>query len=81
VANDKVEEYFDLFVKKCSQLLYLKNMAWLSVGTCNDDLCEKLVLHGVLKEGTKYLEAFLNTDRGNFVPVGERCSLFELMGG
>jgi len=47
-------------------------MAWLSVGTCNDDLCRKMVQHGVLKEGTKLLDAFMNTDRGDFVLDNDR---------
>jgi len=47
-------------------------MAWLSVGTCNDDLCNKMVQHGVLKEGSALLEAFQKTDRGHFVPLDER---------
>lgn len=47
-------------------------MAWLSVGTCNDDLCRKMVQHGILKEGTRLLDAFINTDRGDFVIDNDR---------
>ena len=41
-------------------------MAWLSVGDTNDDLCNKLVGHGVLRPGA-ILNAFRVTDRGDFV--------------
>jgi hypothetical protein len=46
-------------------------MAWLSVGSSNDDLCEKLIFHGILKEG-KILESFRLTDRGDFFPEDDR---------
>eukprot|EP01031_Cornospumella_fuschlensis_P034034 gene34034-41194_t len=46
-------------------------MAWLSVGTSNNDLCEKMVHHGLLKEGP-ILEAFRATDRGDFVIPEEK---------
>jgi hypothetical protein len=46
-------------------------MAWLSVGSSNDDLCEKLSFHGILKEG-KILESFRLTDRGDFFPEEDR---------
>ena len=51
-------------------------MAWLSIGTCNEDLCNKMVQHGVLKEGSLLLEAFQRTDRGNFVPAAERSQAY-----
>lgn len=41
-------------------------MAWLSIGDTNDDLCNKLVGHGVLRLGA-ILNAFRVTDRGDFV--------------
>lgn len=50
-------------------------MAWLSVGTCNEDLCAKMVQHGVLKENSILLDAFLHTDRGHFVPAEERFAV------
>ena len=46
-------------------------MAWLSVGTSNDDLCEKMIQNGVLEEGI-ILEAFRATDRGDFVLEKDR---------
>jgi hypothetical protein len=46
-------------------------MAWLSVGTSNEDLCEKLISNGVVKEG-KILDSFRSTDRGDFVPEEDR---------
>jgi hypothetical protein len=46
-------------------------MSWRSIGTSNQDLCEKLVDNGVLHEGSLILEAFKYTDRGDFVPEGE----------
>ena len=52
-------------------------MAWLSVGDTNDDLCNKLVGHGVLRPGA-ILNAFRVTDRGDFVQQDCRwatCSL------
>lgn len=41
-------------------------MAWLSMGTSNGDLCDKMVQHGVLQDGP-ILQAFQSTDRGDFV--------------
>jgi hypothetical protein len=46
-------------------------MAWLSVGVSNVDLCEKLQEHDILEEGP-ILQAFLATDRGDFVPEEDR---------
>lgn len=46
-------------------------MAWLSVGETNDDLCDKLLEHGVLQHGS-ILNAFRNTDRGDFVQQDNR---------
>lgn len=47
-------------------------MAWLSVGTSNEDLCEKMIENEVLYEDTNILKAFQNTDRGDFVPSDDR---------
>lgn len=44
----------------------VNQMAWLSIGDTNDDLCDKLVGHGVLRLGA-ILNAFRVTDRGDFV--------------
>jgi hypothetical protein len=41
-------------------------MVWLSVGTTNEDFCDKMVDHPVLEAGI-IQEAFRNTDRGDFV--------------
>lgn len=41
-------------------------MAWLSVGSSNEDLCRKLVENDVLRDGP-ILDAFRATDRGDFV--------------
>lgn len=41
-------------------------MAWLSVGESHADLCQKLINHEILKQGP-ILDAFLATDRGDFV--------------
>lgn len=41
-------------------------MAWLSVGESHADLCQKLINHDILKQGI-ILDAFLATDRGDFV--------------
>jgi protein-L-isoaspartate O-methyltransferase len=41
-------------------------MAWLSVGTSNEELCEKLVENGVIRS-QEILRAFSCTDRGDFV--------------
>ena len=49
-------------------------MAWLSVGTSNEDLCQKMVENEVLHEGT-LLEAFRATDRGDFVADEDRYYL------
>jgi hypothetical protein len=46
-------------------------MAWLSVGTTNDDLCDKMIMNGVLEEG-EILNAFRSVDRGDFVPEEDR---------
>lgn len=46
-------------------------MAWLSVGMSNDDLCDKLVQYGVLKESIVEA-AFRITDRGDFVDAEDR---------
>jgi protein-L-isoaspartate O-methyltransferase len=51
-------------------------MAWLSVGTSNDDLVEKMQMFGVLRNDDprhhRLIDAFLNTDRGDFVPQEQR---------
>ena len=52
-------------------------MAWLSVGTTNDDLCDKLLENRVLEAGS-ILEAFRNTDRGDFVQQESRSVFFGL---
>lgn len=49
-------------------------MAWLSVGTTNEDLCDKLLENGVLEAGS-ILDAFRNTDRGDFVQQDSRLKL------
>ena len=46
-------------------------MAWLSVGVSNEDLCNKMMDLGLLEEG-RILEAFRNTDRGDFVLEKDR---------
>lgn len=46
-------------------------MAWLSVGETNDDLCDKLLEHGVLQQGN-IMNAFRHTDRGDFVQQDNR---------
>jgi hypothetical protein len=53
-------------------------MAWLSVGTTNEDLCDKMVDHAVLEAGI-IQDAFRNTDRGDFIPEKYRCA-FNLTG-
>jgi hypothetical protein len=47
-------------------------MAWLSIGTSNQDLCEKLVDNDVLDEGSLIFKAFKYTDRGDFVSEADR---------
>jgi hypothetical protein len=47
-------------------------MAWLSVGTSNQDLCDQLVDNGVLSVGSLIFEAFKYTDRGDFVLEADR---------
>lgn len=43
-------------------------MAWESIGSNNDELCDKLLSHSVLKSDmTNLIEAFRKTDRGDFV--------------
>jgi len=51
-------------------------MAWLSVGTSNEDLCEKMIENEVLYEDTNILKAFQNTDRGDFVPSDDRSQAY-----
>lgn len=46
-------------------------MAWLSIGTSNEDLCLKLQGHQILKSG-RILQAFQATDRGDFVFPDDR---------
>ena len=46
-------------------------MAWLSVGTSNNDLIQKMIENGVFEEGP-ILEAFRVTDRGDFVTPEDR---------
>lgn len=46
-------------------------MAWLSVGVSNDDLCDKLIEHGVLKN-EQIIAAFQHADRGDFVQEEDR---------
>ncbi len=41
-------------------------MAWLAIGSNNDDLCDKLIENEVLR-GTEITRAFRLTDRGDFV--------------
>ena len=58
-------------VQKCLESIsfpssIVNQMAWLSIGDTNDDLCDKLVGHGVLRLGA-ILNAFRVTDRGDFV--------------
>lgn len=50
-------------------------MAWLSVGTTNDDLCDKMIMNGVLEEG-EILNAFRSVDRGDFVPEEDRIQAY-----
>eukprot|EP01039_Chlorochromonas_danica_P007794 gene7794-8605_t len=50
-------------------------MAWLSVGNSNEELCEKMTLHGVLSPGP-VLNAFLRTDRGDFVTPEDRSIIY-----
>lgn len=40
-------------------------MAWRTVGTSNEDMCQKLGEIGVIKDETM-MSAFLNVDRGLF---------------
>lgn len=49
-------------------------MAWLSIGTSNDDLCSKLQSYSILQEGTDIMAAFRDTDRGDFVPMDDRLT-------
>lgn len=51
-------------------------MAYLSVGETNDELIEKMLAHGVLDDGSKILEAFRVTDRGDFVPQTHRLEAY-----
>lgn len=51
-------------------------MAYLSVGTCNEDLCNKMVRYQVLKEDSLILESFIHTDRGDFVIPEERNAAY-----
>jgi hypothetical protein len=51
-------------------------MAYLSVGTNHEELVDKMVMHGVLKEGTEILDAFRVTDRGDFVPQHHRLEAY-----
>mmetsp|Transcript_724 Transcript_724/g.1056 ORF Transcript_724/g.1056 Transcript_724/m.1056 type:complete len:427 (+) Transcript_724:123-1403(+) len=51
-------------------------MAWLSVGSSNLDLLEKMVENEVLTEGSPIYEAFRHTDRGDFVADGDRTQGF-----
>jgi hypothetical protein len=57
-------------VVKC-QVVSLGEMTTIremrSCSSSNDDLCEKLIFHGIVKEG-KILESFRLTDRGDFWP-------------
>jgi hypothetical protein len=41
-------------------------MAWLAIGSNNDDLCDKLIQNEVLR-GDDIIRAFRLTDRGDFV--------------
>ena len=47
-------------------------MAWLSVGSSNDELCEQLFTHGVFQERGPISEAFKKVDRGDFVIPTDR---------
>lgn len=40
-------------------------MAWLSVGSSNEELVDLMVFHGLLKD-EKVVAAFRATDRGDF---------------
>lgn len=58
---------------KCLFLFFMQEriqiklpMAWLSVGISNEDLCNKLIQYGILKDN-QIIEAFMHTDRGDFV--------------
>lgn len=46
-------------------------MAWLSVGTSHEDLCQKLSQHGILSD-LEIKNAFRSTDRGDFVLPEDR---------
>ena len=37
-----------------------------------------MVQHGVLQDGTKLLDAFMNTDRGDFVLDSDRYSIYSM---
>eukprot|EP00596_Hydrurales_sp_CCMP1899_P001960 CAMPEP_0119038168 /NCGR_PEP_ID=MMETSP1177-20130426/6891_1 /TAXON_ID=2985 /ORGANISM="Ochromonas sp, Strain CCMP1899" /LENGTH=488 /DNA_ID=CAMNT_0007000351 /DNA_START=323 /DNA_END=1789 /DNA_ORIENTATION=- len=50
-------------------------MAWLSVGSTNDDLCNQLKQHGVLQTGAIFA-AFRHTDRGDFVQQNKRVQAY-----
>jgi hypothetical protein len=54
-------------------------MAWLSVGSSNEDLCQKMVDNDVLREGP-LLDAFRATDRGDFVPEEDRYEFPSMVG-
>jgi hypothetical protein len=47
-------------------------MAWLSVGVSNADLCNKLQEHEILTQNTPIYDAFLHTDRGDFLHEEDR---------
>ena len=46
-------------------------MAWLSVGTTNDELCNRMIELNVLRS-ENIIKAFRLTDRGDFVPQAFR---------
>ncbi len=51
-------------------------MAWLSIATNNDDLVDKLQDHRVFRSDdpahARIIQAFRDTDRGDFVPQEHR---------
>lgn len=50
-------------------------MAWLSVGTSHEDLCQKLSQHGILSD-LEIKNAFRSTDRGDFVLPEDRLQAY-----
>ena len=46
--------------------IFVKKMAWIAIGSSNEDLCDKLINLNVLKS-EDIVRAFRLTDRGDFV--------------